>query len=65
MSELNTPVSVGLSWLRSQAQWFRDRYDLLGRVYSVVAGLKRHRGRYGQLLTLQHPQLPVSARTAP
>lgn len=37
MSELNTPVSVGLSWLRSQAQWFRDRYDLLGRVYSVVA----------------------------
>lgn len=37
MSEHSTPVAVGLSWLRSQAQWFRDRYDLLGRVYSVVA----------------------------
>lgn len=37
MSEHSTPVAVGLSWLRSQAQWFRDRYDLVGRVYSVVA----------------------------
>lgn len=37
MSDSQTPLSVGVSWLQAQGLWFRDRYDVLGRVYSVVA----------------------------
>ena len=32
-----TPLGVGLRWIRAQGLWFRERDDVLGRVYDVVA----------------------------
>lgn len=47
-----TPVAAGLRWIRAQAIWFRERDDVLGRVYSVVEVARGLTGVHAVLVNL-------------
>lgn len=47
-----TPLSVGLRWMQAQGLWFRDRDDVLGRVYDVVAVARGLTGAHAILVNL-------------
>lgn len=45
-------LGVGLRWLQAHALWYHDRYDVLGRVYTVVGITRGCLGAHAVLVNL-------------